>query len=181
MVCCLITQEKFGFCHISLGLNFFATLMCIRIQNVVGNIPGLLRIYLMQTENNMAIMRNETRSFFTPFCCEAHFQLHHLFTPSHFWFNALWLVCFRLFKYFLVWKYHFRFTSFWFTPDFSGTRLGLQTIFRHPRNTTTYGGEQTLALFWGLALCFLYYCTWNPLVKQARELSFSQVSYFLGP
>jgi len=42
---------------------------------------------------------------------------------------------------------------------FSETQLGLQTIYRHPRNTTTYGDEQTVALFGGLALCLLNYCT----------------------
>jgi len=74
--------------------------MCIRIQIVVGNISGSLRICFMQTENNMAIARNTTRPCFTPFCCEAHCQLHHLFTSSHFWFYALWLICFRSFKHF---------------------------------------------------------------------------------
>lgn len=155
--------------------------MCIRIQNVAGNITGLLRMYSMQTENNMVIMRSTTRPCFTPFCCEAHCQFHPLFTPSHFWFKALWLVCFRLFKYFLLWKFHIRFTPFWFTPTFSGTQLGLQMIYRHPQNTTTYGGEQTVAVFWGLTLCLLNYCTWKPLTKQATDLSFSGVSYFFGP
>jgi len=88
--------------------------MCIRTQIVVGNIPGLLRIFFMQTENNMAITRNTTRPCFTPFCCEAHCQLHHLFTSCHFWFNTLWLICFRSFKYFYYENIIFDLRHFYF-------------------------------------------------------------------
>jgi hypothetical protein len=153
----MASQEQFGFYHPSLGLNFFTTSMCIRKQNVVRNIPGLSRTYFMQTESNMAIMRNTTKPCFTRFCFEAHCQLHRLFTPSHFWFNALWLVCFRL-SIFYYGNIIFDLRLFALCQLFSGTQLGLKTIYSHPRHTTTYGGEQTVALFWGLTLCLLNYC-----------------------
>ena len=56
---------------------------------------------------------------FTPFASTPLTDLQYvLFTPSHFGFNALWLVYFQLLLVFL-WEYHI-----WFTPTSSGTWLG---------------------------------------------------------
>ena len=156
--------------------------MCIRTQIVAGNIPGLLRIFFMQTENNMAIMRNTTRPCFTPFfCCEAHCQLRHLFTPSHFWFNALWLV-------FSVYLSIFYYENIIFDlRHFDLRHLFQEHKWDFKRFTATLEIPPQTAVnkqwpcFRGLTLCLLNYCTWNPLAKQATELSFSRMSYFLGP
>lgn len=113
--------------------------------------PGFLRIYFIETENNMAIVRNTPRPCFTPpiflhvFC----FKLRCQFTSSLFRFNALWLVCFCLYKSFLLWQYRFSFTR-----NFSRTQLGRKTIYRPPQYTTTNSGERTVALFLGFDSLF---------------------------
>jgi hypothetical protein len=62
---------------------------------------------------------NSTKALFYACLLERPLPLYttSYYTSSHFWFNALWLVYFHLFKSLLS-EYHFRFTL-----TFSGTRL----------------------------------------------------------
>jgi hypothetical protein len=75
---------------------------------------------------------------FTPLCFDptCQFTPHINFPSLKIWFNALWLVCLRIFPLFSR-KYHFFFTPFSFMSTFPAMRLGHKTNCRVMRRLTT--------------------------------------------